>query len=222
MRNVKSGVRICQRKAEMSPFAVRAFLFFEKKNLLRNCGVVVERRASVGSRWATRGGMPDRRPLGRAHCPRAAHTPRRAFFWEAFLGTPIIGRFLGHPSLSGHPPTTSTRTPTGVGTPTATRTPIPRLARTTASCSSRPFGPWRRWLSLHRCPCIVVGTPTATMSIGNAAYLGHPSLRQGHPSLSMAVPAAYPLSMGVPAAYPRTGARTGVRAAQHGAALAHL
>ena len=62
----------------MSPFAVRAFLFFEKKNLLRNCGVVVERRASVGSPWATRGGTPDRRPLGRARCPRAAHTPRRA------------------------------------------------------------------------------------------------------------------------------------------------
>ena len=59
-------------------FTVRAFLFFEKKNLLPSCGVVVERRASVGSRWATRGGTPGRWPLSPARCPRAAHAPRRA------------------------------------------------------------------------------------------------------------------------------------------------
>ena len=149
MRNVKSGVRIVNAKQKCPLFAVRAFLFFEKKNLLPSCGVVVERRASVGSRWSTRGGTPGRWPLGRARCPRAVHTPRRAFF-------------LGHPSSDVFWDTHRCRdTDTHRcwdthhrNKDTATRTPIPRLARTGASCSSRPFGPWRRWLSLRSaCPC---------------------------------------------------------------------
>ena len=75
----------CQRKVEMSPFAVRAFLFFEKKNLLPSCGVVGERRASVGSRWATRGEnarsmatRPSALSTGCPHAPKGARRSRGA------------------------------------------------------------------------------------------------------------------------------------------------
>ena len=98
MRNVKSGVRIVNAKQKCPLFAVRAFLFFEKKNLLpklwgcgreaRECGQPVGNARRNARSMATR---PSALSTG---CP---HAPKGVFF-----GTPIIGRFLGHPSLSGH------------------------------------------------------------------------------------------------------------------------
>ena len=107
MRNVKSGVRMCQRKAEISPFLQSRnvpFLrfglcsFSRSKNLLpklwgcgreaRECGQPVVNARRNARSMATR---PSALSTG---CP---HAPKGVFF-----GTPIIGRFLGHPSLSGH------------------------------------------------------------------------------------------------------------------------
>ena len=123
MRNVKSGVRMCQRKAEISPFLQSRnvpFLrfglcsFSRSKNLLpklwgcgreaRECGQpVVNARRNARSM-----------PLGRARCPRAVHTPRRAFFLghsssELFWDTHRCRDThpppqQGHPPVLGHPP----------------------------------------------------------------------------------------------------------------------
>ena len=166
MRNVKSGVRIVNAKqkcplfskAKYSLFAVRAFLFFEKKNLLPNCGVVVERRASVGSRWSTRGGTPGRWPLGRARCPRAVHTPRRAFF-------------LGHPSSDVFWDTHRCRdTDTHRcwdthhrNKDTATRTPIPRLAIDPGGRGFVLIATLWTLAAMAPCPC---GRPVLAVGLG--------------------------------------------------------
>ena len=73
----------CQRKAEMSPFLrFGPFSFSRRKNLLPSCGVVGERRASVGSRWATRlrndRSMATRPSALSTGCPHAPKGARRS------------------------------------------------------------------------------------------------------------------------------------------------
>ena len=73
----------CQPKVEMSPFCSSDFsLLREEKTCCLSCGVVGERRASVGSRWATRGGnarsMASRPSALSTGCPHAPKGARRS------------------------------------------------------------------------------------------------------------------------------------------------
>ena len=70
-------------KVEMSPFCSSDFsLLREEKTCCLSCGVVGERRASVGSRWATRGGnarsMASRPSALSTGCPHAPKGARRS------------------------------------------------------------------------------------------------------------------------------------------------
>ena len=82
-RSRHRGIGRCQPKVEMSPFCSSDFsLLREEKTCCLSCGVVGERRASVGSRWATRGGnarsMASRPSALSTGCPHAPKGARRS------------------------------------------------------------------------------------------------------------------------------------------------